>query len=87
MMTIELISVLMAVLAIGLGLAGLILAGWRGVRHEMRDMRQDMRDIRHEIRDMRTHIGRIDSHIAELRERSICPCREQLPIAHWRGDC
>ncbi len=65
-MTIELISVLIAVVAVGVGLAGLILASWRGVRHEMRDMRQDMRQ---EIRDMRTHMGRIDSHISELRER------------------
>ena len=62
MMTIELISVLIAVVAVGVGLAGLMLASWRGVRHEMRDMRQ-------EIRDMRTHMGRIDSHIGELRER------------------
>ena len=62
-MTIELISVLIAVVAVGVGLAGLMLAGWRGVR-------QDMRDMRHEIRDMRAHMGRIDSHIAELRERT-----------------
>ena len=62
MMNVDLISVLIAVVAVGVGLAGLMLAGWRGVRHEMRDMRQ-------EIRDMRNHMGRIDSHIGELRER------------------
>ena len=62
MMNVDLISVLIAVVAVGVGLAGLILASWRGVRHEMRDMRQ-------EIRDMRNHMGRIDSHIGELRER------------------
>ena len=53
---------MIAVLAVGVGLAGLMLASWRGVRHEMRDMCQ-------EIRDIRTHMGRIDSHIGELRER------------------
>ncbi|MCY3775108.1 MAG: hypothetical protein OXH11_03925 [Candidatus Aminicenantes bacterium] len=69
MMTIELISVLIAVVAVGVGLAGLMLASWRGVRHEMQDMRQEIRDVRQEMRDMRTHMGRIDSHIGELRER------------------
>ena len=62
MMNVDLISVLIAVVAVGVGLAGLMLASWRGLRHEMRDMRQ-------EIRDMRNHMGRIDSHIGELRER------------------
>ena len=62
-MNVDLIRVLVAVVAVGVGLAGLMLASWRGVlRHEMRDMRQ-------EIRDMRNHMGRIDSHIGELRER------------------
>ena len=79
-MNVGLISVLVAVVAVGVGLAGLVLAGWRGVRHEMRDMRHEMRgeihevrhemrDMRQEVRDMRNHMGRIDSHIAELRER------------------
>ena len=61
-MNVDLISVLIAVVVVGVGLAGLMLASWRGVRHEMRDLRQ-------EIRDMRNHMGRIDSHIGELRER------------------
>ncbi len=54
-MSVDLISVLVAVVAVGVGLAGLILASWRGVRHEMWDVR--------------SHMGRIDSHIGELRER------------------
>ena len=65
-MNVDLIRVLVAVVAVGVGLAGLMLASWRGVRHEMRDMRHEMR---HEMRDMRNHMGRIDSHIGELRER------------------
>ena len=73
MMNVDLIRVLVAVVAVGVGLAGLMLAGWRGVRHEMADMRHEMRhemrDMRQEIRDMRNHMGRIDSHIGELRER------------------
>lgn len=79
-MSVDLVSVLIAVVAVGVGLAGLTLASWRGVRHEMRDMRHEMREeiheVRHEMRDMRqeiwgmrNHMGRVDSHIAELRER------------------
>ena len=80
MMNAELIKVLVAVVAVGISLAGLMLAGWRGIRREMRDMRQDMRqemrdvrrdmrDLRQEMRDVRSHMSRIDSHIGELRER------------------
>ena len=68
-MNAELIKVLVAVVAVGISLAGLMLAGWRGIRREMRDMRQDMRDMRQEMRDVRNHMSRIDSHIGELRER------------------
>ena len=76
-MNAELIKVLVAVVAVGISLAGLMLAGWRGIRREMRDMRQDMRqemrdvrrDMRQEMRDVRSHMSRIDSHIGELRER------------------
>ncbi len=68
-MNVDLISVLVAVVAVGVGLAGLTLASWRGVRHDMWDMRQEMRDMCQEMRDVRNHMGRIDSHIAELRER------------------
>ncbi len=65
-MNVELIKVLVAVVAVGISLAGLMLAGWRGIRREMRDMRQEMRQ---EMRDVRSHMSRIDSHIGELRER------------------
>ena len=65
-MNLDLISVLVAIVAVGIGLAGLILAGWRGVRHEMRDMRGEIHEVRQE---MVNHMGRIDSQIAALRER------------------
>ena len=77
-MNVDLIRVLVAVVAVGIGLAGLMLASFRGLRREMMGLRQhEMRDeiqgLRHEtrqdIRDMRGHMGRIDSHIGELRER------------------
>ena len=72
-MNVDLIHVLVAVLAVGVSLAGLMLASLRGLRREMRDMRQETQEefheVRQEMRDMRNHIGRIDSHIGELRER------------------
>ena len=62
-MNVDLIRVLVAVVAVGIGLAGLMLASFRGLRREMmglrQEMRQDMRGLRHEtrqeIRDMRGH--------------------------------
>lgn len=58
-MDIELISVLVTIVAVGIALAGLLLTTVRGLRQEMRQ----------EMRDIRGHMGRIDSHIGELRER------------------
>ena len=47
-MSVELISVLIAVLAIGATLAGLILTSNRGLRQ---DMRQDMAQVESRLRD------------------------------------
>jgi len=50
-----LISVLVAVVAIGVGLAGLILTTFRGLRNEMRGLKQETREeirgLRQETRD------------------------------------
>ena len=84
MMNVEMISVLVAVVAVGISLAGLMLASWRGIRREIRDVRQETREefhtmrqetreefhtMRQEMRDLRSHMSRVDSHIGELRER------------------
>ena len=69
-MNVELISVLVAVVAVGASLAGLMLAGLRTIRREMQDVRQEVRhevqhlrdEVREDMRDMRTQIG-------DLRER------------------
>ena len=70
MMNAELIKVLVAVVAVGISLAGLMLAGWRGIRREMRDMRQEMRqdmsELRGDVRDLRQHV---DTQIGNLRDR------------------
>ena len=79
-MNADLIRILVAVVAVGVALAGLMLASWRGVHRDMQDMRQDIQglrqetreefhEVRQEMRDMRNHMGRIDSHIGELRDR------------------
>ena len=68
-MNVDSIRVLVAVVAVGVSLAGLMLASFRGLRREMMGLRQDMRGLRQEIQDLRGHMERIDSHIGELRER------------------
>ena len=69
-MSVELISVLIAVLAIGATLAGVILTGNRGLRQ---DIRQDMARLGAQIKDLRGEVGelreRMAHEISELRER------------------
>ena len=43
-MNVDLIRVLVAVVAVGIGLAGLMLASFRGLRREMMGLRHEMRD-------------------------------------------
>ena len=49
-MTPELISVVVAVLAVGVALSGVILTGLRGIRGELRDLRGEMGSLRGEMR-------------------------------------
>ena len=51
MMNVDLIRVLVAVLAVGVSLAGLMLASWRGLRREMREMREEFHGMRQETRE------------------------------------
>ena len=50
-MNVDLIRVLVAVLAVGVSLAGLMLASWRGLRREMREMREEFHGMRQETRE------------------------------------
>ena len=50
-MNADLIGVLVAMVAVGVGLAGLMLASWRGLRREMRDMREEFHGMRQETRE------------------------------------
>ena len=53
-MNIDLMSVLVAVVAVGVGLVGLTLTAFRGLRKEVRGLRHEMREeiqgLRHETR-------------------------------------
>ena len=62
-MSVELISVLLAVLAIGATLAGLILTSNRGLREDMAQWRRDMRE------DMGKLESRLDERIDRLEAR------------------
>ena len=58
-MSVELISVLVAVLAIGVALAGLILTSNRGLR---KDMREDMKQGESRLRE---DMGKLESRLRE----------------------
>ena len=62
-MSVELISVLVAVLAIGAILAGLILTSNRGLR---KDMREDMAHLRQDINALRGEVGELRERMAHL---------------------
>ena len=76
-MSVELISVLVAVVAIGATLGGLILISNRGLRQDMaqlrRDMREDIGKLRQDIKDLHGEVGelreRMTHAVGELRER------------------
>ena len=60
-MTTELISVVVAVLAVGVTLSGVILTGLRGIRGEMRDLRGELRGEMDQLRQ------ELRSELSELR--------------------
>ena len=66
-MSVELISVLIAVLAIGATLGGLILTGNRGLRQDMRqDMAQLESRLRDDIKQLGDRVGRLEHGQAKL---------------------
>ena len=71
-MNVDLIRVLVAVAAVGVGLGGLTLAGVRGLRREMRGLRQETGDgiqgLRRELRDQIQGLRRETRHdIRDMR--------------------
>ena len=66
-MSIELISVLMAVLAVGVTLAGLILTSNRGLRQDMReDMGKLESRLRDDIKQLADRVARVEHSQAKL---------------------
>ena len=76
-MSVELISVLIAVVAVGATLAGLILSGQRAIRVELAAQRRDFsaelaaqrKEFSERFTALEQHIVELREHIAELRER------------------
>ena len=71
-MSVELISVLIAILAIGATLAGLIVTSNRGLRQEMREdigqLRGDIKDLRGEVGELRERMAHLEGLLEGLRE-------------------
>ena len=73
-MSVELISVLVAVLAIGASLAGVILTSNRGLRKDMRDdmkqgesrLREDTSLLRDDIKQLGERVARVEHSQAKL---------------------
>ncbi len=72
-MSVELISILIAVVAVGATLAGLILNGQRAIRAELREQRRELAEQRRELTAQRQYFDErftaLEQQIAELRER------------------
>ncbi len=66
-MTTELLSVLVAVVAVGVTLGGVILTGLHGIRREMGDLRGELGDLRGELGDLRGELGDLRGELSELR--------------------
>ena len=71
-MSIELISVLVAVLAIGAALAGVILTSIRGLRQ---DMREDIGKLESRLRE---DIGKLESRLDERIDRLEARLRDDI---------
>ena len=71
-MSVELISVLVAVLAIGATLAGVILTSNRGLR---KDMREDMKQGESRLRE---DIGKLESRLDERIDRLEARLRDDI---------
>ena len=66
-MSVELISVLIAVLAVGATLGGLILTGNRGLRQDIRqDMARMESQLRDDIKQLGDRVGRLEHSQAKL---------------------
>ena len=73
-MSVELISVLIAVLAVGATLGGLILTGNRGLRQDMDRMESQLREdmgklesrLRDDIKQLGDRVGRLEHSQAKL---------------------
>ena len=78
-MSVELISVLVAVLAIGATLGGLILTSNRGLRQDMAQLRQDMREDMGKLESrLREDIGKLESRLDERIDRLEARLRDDI---------
>ncbi len=69
-MSVELISVLIAVVAVGVTLAGLILNGQRAIRAELAAQRREFSaELAAQRKEFSERFSALEQHIAELRER------------------
>ena len=67
-MSVELISVLIAVLAVGATLGGLILTSSRGLRQDMRRLDERISGLESQIGELRERMAHLEGLLEGLRE-------------------
>ena len=71
-MSVQLISVLTAIVAVGVTLAGLILTATRGLRQDIKELRGEIGELRermtHEISELRERMAKLEGLLEGLRE-------------------
>lgn len=76
-MSVELISVLIAVLAVGATLAGLILSGQRAMRAELAEQRKEFNErftaLEQQITELRERMAHLEGLLDGLREAIAIP--------------
>lgn len=68
MPTADLLTILGTMLAIGVAIAGLIVATQRGLCAEMSDMRRDIQNLHGEVSALRGRMAKLDGLLEGLRE-------------------
>ena len=67
-MGVELTTLLISVLAVGVALAGLMIGLFAWLRQDVRELRQEMREMRQETAGLRERMSRLKGTLDGLRE-------------------
>ena len=64
----DMLTILGTMLAVGVAIAGLIVATQRGIRTEMSELRRDVQNLHNEVSGLRERMARLEGLLEGLRE-------------------